>query len=126
VTTPDDAELKQLVIGLASQVYYAVRDGQDPDSPEFAAGFMALIPALANAGSMEWAGHLPQTAEQLKTVLTEVVENATHQTSQRAYKALVYMIVMFNDLARYAEQTSPDIDIPEFLRQAGIRAASDD
>jgi hypothetical protein len=124
VTTPDNDELKQLVIGLASQVYYAVRDGQDPDGPEFAAGFMSLIPALTTTGRMEWSGDLPQTPEELEAVLTGVVEKATLQTGQRAYGALVYMIMAFNDLARYAEQTSPDIDVPEFLRQAGLRAAS--
>lgn len=40
--------------------------------------------------------------------------------------ALVYMITVFNDLARYAEQACPDVDIPEFLVRAGIRAASDE
>lgn len=41
------------------------------------------------------------------------------------FRALVYMISLFTDLACYAEQTCPDIDISEFLRQAGFRAASE-
>jgi hypothetical protein len=31
---------------------------------------------------------------------------------------------MFNGLASYVEQACPDVNIPEFLHQAGIRAAS--
>jgi hypothetical protein len=124
VTTPDNDELRQLVVGLASQVYYAERDGRDLDDPGVTAGLMALFPDLATPSPMVWSGNFPQTQEQLEAVLTECVHKGAFETSRRAYSALGQMITLFNDLARYAERTSPDIDVPEFLRQAGLRAAS--
>jgi hypothetical protein len=42
VTAMDDSELQQLVIGLASQTYFANRDGKDPDDPEVTAGLSTL------------------------------------------------------------------------------------
>ncbi|HET9256701.1 MAG TPA: hypothetical protein VFO16_16090 [Pseudonocardiaceae bacterium] len=33
MTSADDAGLQQLVIGLTTQIYYANRDGEDPDDP---------------------------------------------------------------------------------------------
>jgi hypothetical protein len=129
VTTPDNGELKQLVVGLATQFYYAVRNvrgGQDPDGPELADRFMSLVPAITATGPVEWSGNVPQTPEEFEAVLTECVQKATQQTGLRAYSALVHMINVFNDLASYAEQACADVNIPEFLRQAGIRAASDE
>jgi hypothetical protein len=123
VTASDDGELKQLVVGLITQIYYANRDEQDAYSSEVTAGLKALVPGLT-PGPLDWSGNLPQTPQELEAVLAEVAEKATLQASQKAYSALAYMIGVFYDFAEYAEQASPDLDVPEFLREAGIRAAS--
>lgn len=39
----DDGELRQLVIGLVTQIYYADRDGRDAYDPEVAAGLTTLV-----------------------------------------------------------------------------------
>jgi hypothetical protein len=126
VTSPIDSELKQLVVALATQFYYAVRDtqpGHDPNAPRLAGeGLGALLPAITAPSPGEWSGNLPQTAEEFEVA----VQKAKEQTGIRAYGALGYMISVFNDLTRYAEAACPDVDIPEFLRQAGLRAASDE
>lgn len=123
VTTPDNGELKQLVIGLITQIYYANRDGKEAYGPEVTAGLTTLVPGLT-PGPVEWSGNLPQTPEELEAVLAEVAQKVTLQASHKAYAALASMIGLFYDFAEYAEQTSSDIDVPEFLRQAGLRAAS--
>ena len=119
----DDAELQQLVIGLAAQIYFANRDGKDPDDPEVTAGLSALVEDLAGQ-QLEWSVELPRTMDAFRTVITECIENTAAHVGRRAYVALSYMIRLFSDFALYAEQTSPDIDVSEFLRQAGLRAAS--
>jgi hypothetical protein len=119
----DDSELHQLVIGLAAQIYFANRDGKDPYDPEVSAGLSTLVEDLA-AQELEWSVELPRTPQALQAVITECMENAAAQVGRRAYSALSYMIRLFCDLALYAEQTSPEIDVPEFLRRAGLRAAS--
>ncbi|MDQ4102377.1 MAG: hypothetical protein M3186_01180 [Actinomycetota bacterium] len=119
----DDSELQQLVIGLAAQIYFANRDGKDPHDPEVTAGLSRLAEDLAGQ-ELEWSVELPRTPQALRAVITECMENAADQVSRRAYGALSHMINLFCDLALYAEQTSPEIDVPEFLRRAGLRAAS--
>ena len=108
VTAIDNSELQQLVIGLATQIYFASRDGKDPDDPE-----------VTRAIDL---GRRPRrtTADQ------RMLEDATAQVGRRAYSALSYMIKLFCDFALYAEQASPVIDVPEFLRRAGLRAAATD
>lgn len=119
----DDSELQQLVIGLATQIYFANRDAKDPYDPEVTAGLSTLVEDLA-AQELEWSVELPRTLEEFRVVVTECMQDAAAQVGDRAYSALSYMIRLFCDFALYAEQTSPDIDVPEFLRQAGLRAAS--
>lgn len=88
MTSPIDSELKQLVIGLATQFYYAVRDtqtGQDPIAPKLAGdGFMTLVPAITAPSPVEWSGNLPRTQEKFEAVLTECVRKAYEQTGIRA------------------------------------------
>lgn len=119
----DDSELRQLVIGLAAQIYFANRDGKDPYDPDVTAGLSTLVHNLA-AHNLTWSVGLPRTREEFRAVVTRCIEDATDQVGRRAYSALSHMIALFSDFALYAEQTSPDIDVPEFLRQAGLRAAS--
>lgn len=69
---------------------------------------------------------LPRTLDELRAVINECIQDTAAQVGSRAYSALVYLISLFSELALYAEQRSPDIDVPEFLRQAGLRAASDE
>lgn len=40
-----------------------------------------------------------------------------------AYSALSDMIGLFCDFGQYSEQASPHVNVPEFLRQAELRAA---
>jgi hypothetical protein len=119
----DDSELQQLVIGLAAQVYFANRDGKDPYDPEVTAGLSRLVEDLA-AQNLEWSVELPRTREAFRAVITQCMEEAAAQVGRRAYSALSYMIGLFSDFALYAEQTSLDIDVPDFLRQAGLSAAT--
>lgn len=119
----DDSELQQLVIGLATQIYFANRDAKDPYDPEVTAGLSTLVEDLA-AQKLEWSVELPRTPEALQAVVTDCMQEAAVQVGRRAYSALSYMIKLFCDFALYTEQTSADIDVPEFLRQAGLRAAS--
>jgi hypothetical protein len=119
----EDSELQQLVIGLASQVYFANHDGKDPDDPEVTAGLSSLVEDLAGQ-KLEWSVELPRTPEAFRAVITECIEETAAHVGHRAYAALSYMIRLFSDFALYSEQTSPEIDVSEFLRQAGLRAAS--
>lgn len=119
----DDGELKQLVIGLVTQIYYANRNGRDVHDPEVAAGLATLIQDLT-AQQLEWTVGLPRTRDELRAVINKCIQDAAAQVGSRAYSALVYLISLFCELALYAEETSQDIDVPEFLRQAGLRAAS--
>jgi hypothetical protein len=57
-------------------------------------------------------------------VINECIQEAAARVGSRAYSALAYVISLFSELALYAERSSPDIDVAEFLRQAGLRAAS--
>ena len=125
VTAPDNGELKQLVIGLVTQLYYANRDGKDADDPEVTAALSALVQDLG-VGNFTWSARVPRTAQEFGDVVTKCIEDAADQVSRRAYTALSHMIALFIEFARYAEQTSPDIEVPEFLHQAGLRAASDE
>jgi hypothetical protein len=119
----DDSELQQLVIGLATQIYFANREAKDPDDPEITAGLSTLVEHLA-AQQLEWSVELPRTQEAFRTAITECMQDAAVQVGRRAYSALSYMIRLFCEFALYAEQTSPEIDVPEFLHQVGLRAAS--
>lgn len=119
----DDSELQQLVIGLATQIYFANRDAKDPYDPEVTAGLSMLVKDLA-AQELKWSVELPRTTVAFQAVVTECMQDAAEQVGHRAYSALSYMIKLFCDFALYAEQTSPDIDVPEYLRQAGLRAAA--
>jgi hypothetical protein len=119
----NDSELQQLVIGLATQIYFANRDGKDADDPEVTAGLSTLVKDLTGP-KLEWAVELPRTTEAFRAVITQCIDDATAHVGRRAYAALSYMIRLFSDFALYAEQTSPDIDVAEFLHQAGLRAAS--
>jgi hypothetical protein len=123
VTAPDNGELKQLVVGLVTQIYYANRDGKDADDPEVTAALSALVQDLG-VRNFTWSARLPRTAQEFRDVVTKCIEDAADQVSHRAYTALSHMIALFIEFALYAEQTSPDIDVPEFLHQAGLRAAS--
>ena len=125
MTSTDDAELRQLVIGLVTQIYYANRDGKDPDDPEVTTALSTLVQDLA-AHKFRWSAERPRTAQEFGAVVTKCIEDATDQVSRRAYTALSHMIALLVDFTLYAEQTSPDIDVPEFLHQAGLRAASDE
>jgi hypothetical protein len=125
MTAPDNGDLRQLVVGLVTQMYDAFRDGQDPEDPELTAGLMRLLPGLTT-DPPKWSGDLPQTSEELEAVLAEHTQDAALQVCRKAFQALVYMISLFYDFTGYAGQTCPDIDVPEFLRQAGLRAASDE
>ncbi|HEX8759522.1 MAG TPA: hypothetical protein VF734_06000, partial [Pseudonocardiaceae bacterium] len=79
----DDSELQQLVIGLAAQIYFANRDGKDPDDPEVTAGLSMLVEDLA-AQELEWSVELPRTPQALRAVITECMENAAAQVGRRA------------------------------------------
>jgi hypothetical protein len=123
VTAMEDAELKRLVIGLVTQIYFANRDGRDPYDPEVAAGLTALVQDLTTQ-QLEWSVELPRTLEEFRAVINECIQEAAARVGSRAYSALAYVISLFSELALYAERSSPDIDVAEFLRQAGLRAAS--
>lgn len=123
MTAMDDGELKQLVIGLVTQIYYANRDGRDVYDPEVAEGLTTLVQDLT-AQQLEWSEELPRTLDEFRFVINRCIQDAAAQVGGRAYSALVSLISLFSELALYAEQMSPDIDVPEFLRQAGLRAAS--
>ncbi len=117
----DDSELKQRVIGLATQIYHARRDGKDPDGSEVTAGLSPLIEGFS-AYDLRFVE--PQTPEAVRAVIFECAEKAVDQVGGRAFHAVSEMITLFCDFAQYAEQTSPHVNVPEFLRQAGLRAAS--
>lgn len=119
----DDAELRQLVIGLATQIYFANRDDKDPDDPDVNAGLSTLVRDLATH-NLQWSVEIPRTRAEFRAAVTKCIEDATDQVGRRAYSALSYIIALFSDFALYAERTSPEIDVAEFLRQAGLRAAS--
>ncbi|MBV9057800.1 MAG: hypothetical protein JO296_21835 [Pseudonocardiales bacterium] len=55
MTAMDDGELRQLVIGLVTQIYYADRDGKDAYDPEVAAGLTTLVQDLTPAAGVVWA-----------------------------------------------------------------------
>jgi hypothetical protein len=86
---------------------------------------MMLLPGLTT-DPPTWSGDLPHTSEELEALLAEHTQEAALHVCRKAFRALVYMISLFTDLACYAERTCPDIDISEFLRQAGLRAASEE
>jgi hypothetical protein len=119
VTSPIDSELKQLVVGFVTEMYYAARrDGQDTTD-----GFESLLHAFITAHPVAtWAGDLPRTPEYCDRLLSHVAE----QTIFRPVSAFAYLCSLFNEFASHVEQTCPAIDVPEFLRQAGLRAASDE
>lgn len=52
MTAMDDGELRQLVIGLVTQIYYADRDGRDAYDPEVAAGLTTLVQDLTPAAGV--------------------------------------------------------------------------
>jgi hypothetical protein len=47
-------------------------------------------------------------------MLTEHTQEVALQVGHKAVKSLVYVISQFTNFAGYAEQTSPDIDVPKF------------
>jgi len=116
----DDSKRWQRVIGLVTHTYYTLHHDIAADDPEFVAGLEALLEDFAYQAQRSVA--FPQTPEELQTLISDFVADATDQ----AGKVFVQLISLFCDFARYAEQTSPDIDVPGFLRQAGLRAALDE
>lgn len=123
MTAPDDrvdnGELKRLVVAFATEMYYAVRgvrEGQDITD-----GFESLLSAIIPTGPVaEWSGDLPQTSEECDRLLRDVAT----QASRRASHVFIHLVSLFNEFAVHVEQTCPAVDVPEFLRQAGLRAAS--
>ncbi len=111
------------MIGLVTQVYYARRHGKDPYGSEATEGLSTLADGLG-AYKFEKSVELPRTPDAFRVVITECVDDAANLVGRRAVRDLTDMISLFCDFAQYAERTSPDIDVPEFLRQAGLRAAS--
>jgi hypothetical protein len=67
---------------------------------------------------------LPLTPEALQTLIDDCVKDAIDQVSTRTLSSFGEIIFLFCDFALHVEQTAPHVDVPEFLRQAGLRAAS--
>jgi hypothetical protein len=119
----DDSARRQRVIGLVTQFYYACRDGKDPYGPKVTAGLSTLVEGF-NDYDLQRSVEVPQTPEAIQAVITDCVKDFVDQIGSQTMTAFVQMLGLFYELAQYAEQTSPLVNVPEFLRQAGLRAAS--
>lgn len=121
----EDSERKQRVIGLVTQMYYTLRDDRDVDDPEVTAEYLTLMEGSDfGAYQLQMSAKFPQTPEALQAVITDRVEDAVGQVVRRGHSSLIDMVGLFCDFALHVDQTCPHVDVPEFLRQAGLRAAS--
>jgi hypothetical protein len=71
----DHSELQQRVIGLATQIYYAHREGKDFDDPEIAPGIRTLIKDF-DAYSAGKTIKFPQTEEEPQALINECTREA--------------------------------------------------
>ena len=69
---------------------------------------------------------LPRTLDEFRAVINECIQDAAAQVGSRAYSAWYLPDQSVQRVGTVCRAGSPDIDVPEFLRQAGLRAASDE
>lgn len=99
--------------------------GQDRDAPEVRAGLRTLLEGFESPLQGKVLD-LPQPLhEENHAVIVEYMEDVVDQLGREAYGAAFDVIGLFCDFAEYVEQTYPQVDVAEFLRQAGIRAADE-
>lgn len=60
-----------------------------------------------------------------KDDIQDVAYQVAQQLGARSQEAIGFLISIFCSFAEYAESTSPDIDVPGFLRAAGLDLATD-
>ena len=119
----DDSERKQRVIGLVTQIYYALRDGKDISDPDVASGLRALTIEDLVTYKVERSTNIPLT-EAVETEIDSCVAEVVKQVSSQTMTVFIQLIYLFCDLALYAERNPHAVDVPEFLRQAALRISS--
>jgi hypothetical protein len=119
----DDSEIYQRVIGILTQCYFAVRDRRDLADPEITAGLSTLANGDFMTYKLDRHFDVPPTQDGIEAVVTACLTDIVRQVRKQTTTVFGAMAALFCELALEAEQTS-QVDVPEFLHQAGLHAAS--
>jgi len=122
----DDSERKQRVIGLVTQIYYALRDGKDMSDPDVISGLRALTIEDLLTYEVKRAMNGPLTPEAVEAEINSCVAEVVKQVSSQTMTVFIQLIDLFCELALCAERNPGTVDVPEFLRQAALRIASEE